>query len=93
MTRATGQAQPQLRLIGPDELPAPVTDELSLAVVTDAVETLARRRTPHRLGDTGVHLHAVASLLAQTHALLPEAVHAARDQGLSPGSRSASSSA
>jgi hypothetical protein len=73
---------PRLRLVGPDELPAPATDELSLAVVTDAVETLARLRTPYWLGDSGVHLHALASLLAQAHALLPEAVAAARAQEL-----------
>jgi hypothetical protein len=73
---------PQLRLVAPGELPAPVTDDLSLAVAADAVETLARLRTPYWLGDTGVHLHALASLLAQTHALLPAAVHAARDQDL-----------
>jgi hypothetical protein len=83
MTPATpaGPA-PRLRLVGPDELPAPVTDDPSFAVVTEAVETLARLRTPYWLGDTGVHLHALASLLAQARALLPEAVHAARDQGL-----------
>jgi hypothetical protein len=81
MTPPTGQAR-RLRLVGPDELPAPVTDDLSLAVVSDAVEALARLRTRYWLGDTGVHLHALASLLAQAHALLPEAVHAARDQGL-----------
>ena len=73
---------PRLRLVGPDDLPASVTDDLSLTVATDAVETLAKLRTPYWLGDTGVHLHALASLLAQAHALLPEAVHAARDQGL-----------
>lgn len=81
MTPATGQV-PRLRLVGPDEFPAPATDDLSLAVVTDAVEALARLRTPYWLGDSGVHLHSLASLLAQAHALLPEAVHAARDQGL-----------
>jgi hypothetical protein len=81
MTPATGPA-PRLRLIGPNELPAPTTDELSLAVVTDAVEALARLRTPHWLGDTGVHLHALASLLTQARTLLPAAVAAARDQDL-----------
>jgi hypothetical protein len=83
MTTGTGQAQqPRLRLVGPDELPAPVTDELSLTVVTDAVEALARLRAPYWLGDTGIHLHALAGLLAQAHALLPEAIHAARDHDL-----------
>jgi hypothetical protein len=81
MTPSTGQP-PQLRLVAPDELPAPVTDDLSLALLTDAVETLARLRTPYWLGDTGVHLHALASLLAQARALLPDAVADARDQDL-----------
>jgi hypothetical protein len=80
-TPTTGQA-PRLRLVRPDELPAPATDDVSLAVVNNALETLARLRTPYWLGDTSVHLHALASLLAQAHVLLPGAVHAARDQGL-----------
>lgn len=54
----------------------------SRAVLDEAVETLARLRTPYWLGDTGVRLHALASLLAQTHALLPDAVADARDQDL-----------
>ena len=72
----------RLRLVGPDDLPAPVLDEVSLAVVTEAVETIAKLRTPYWLGDTGVHLHALASLLAQARALLPDAVADARHQGL-----------
>ncbi|HYB15175.1 MAG TPA: hypothetical protein VEF71_06860 [Streptosporangiaceae bacterium] len=34
------------------------------------------------LGDSAVHLHALASLIAQAQQLLPQAVHAARDQKL-----------
>ena len=81
MTPTNGQG-PRLGLVGPDEPPAPLTDDASLAVLTEAIEALARARTPYWLGDTGVHLHALASLLAQAHALLPDAVHDARDQGL-----------
>ena len=81
MTPTNGQG-PRLGLVGPDEPPAPLTDDASL-VLTEAVDSLARARTPYWLGDTGVHLHALASLLAQAHALLPDAVHDARDQGLS----------
>jgi hypothetical protein len=48
----------------------------------DAIETLARLRTPYWLGDSSVQLHALASLLAQAEQLLPEAVHDACDQEL-----------
>jgi hypothetical protein len=59
-----------------------VLDDVSRAVLDEAVEALARLRTPYWLGDTGVHLHALASLLTQAHALLPDAVADARDQDL-----------
>jgi hypothetical protein len=90
MTPATGQA-PRPRLVGPDELPAPATDDLSLAV-TDTVETLARLRTAYWLGDTGVHLHALASLLAQAHARSPTPSQTPATRA-PPGPRSANSSA
>ena len=41
-----------------------------------------RLRHPDWHGNSGVHLHALASLLAQAYALLPKAVADARDQGL-----------
>jgi hypothetical protein len=72
----TGQT---LRLTQPDELPAPRSDADS-AVLAEAVETLAKLRTPYWLGDSAVTLHALASLIAQAHAMIPNAVHAARDQ-------------
>jgi DNA-binding NarL/FixJ family response regulator len=74
--------QPQLRVTQPDELPAPRVDTDSATVLNEAVETLARLRTPYWLGDSGVRLHALASLAAQIEALLPQAIHDARDQGL-----------
>jgi hypothetical protein len=70
----------ELRLVASQDLPAPRVDEDSLQVLTDAIETLARRRTPYWLGDSSVALHALASLLAQAKQHLPDAVHAARDQ-------------
>ena len=73
---------PPLRLAHPGQLPAPVTGDDSLAVLTDAIDTLARLRTAYWLGDSAVHLHALASLTAQAEQLLPEAVHDARDQEL-----------
>ena len=71
-----------LRITRPDELPAPRLDHHSATVLEEAVETLARLRTPYWLGDTGVRLHALASLLTQAQQLLPDAVAQARDQDL-----------
>ena len=70
-----------LRLTEPGELPAPRTDADSAAVLAEAVDTLAALRTPYWLGDSAVGLHALASLIAQAHTMIPDAVHAARDQG------------
>jgi hypothetical protein len=47
----------------------------------DAPDTLAALRTPYWLGDSAVGLHALASLIAQANKMIPDAVHAARDQG------------
>jgi hypothetical protein len=74
--------RPQLRLARPGQLPAPATGADSLQVLTDAIDTLARLRTAHWLGDSAVYLHALASLITQAQQLLPEAVHDARDQEL-----------
>ena len=70
-----------LRLTEPGELPAPRIDTDSAAVLAEAVDTLAALRTPYWLGDSAVGLHALASLIAQAHTMIPDAVHAARDQG------------
>ncbi len=74
--------QPALRLTRPGQLPPPATGPDSLQVLTDAVDSLARQRTPYWLGDSAVRPHALASLIAQAQQLLPEAVHDARDQEL-----------
>ena len=73
--------RPQLHVTGPDELPAPRIDEHSALILTEAIDSLCKLRTPHWLGDTAVHLHALASLIAQAQQILPDAVHDARDQG------------
>jgi integrase len=73
-------SQPQ-RLTEPGELPAPRTDTDGAAVLAEAVDTLAALRTPYWLGDSAVGLHALASLIAQANKMIPDAVHAARDQG------------
>ena len=74
--------QPVLRLARPGQLPAPTTGNDSLQVLNDAVDQLARLRTTYWPGDSAVHLHALASLIAQAQQLLPAAVHDARDQEL-----------
>jgi hypothetical protein len=74
--------QPALRLARPGQLPAPRTGHDSLQVLSQAIDDLARQRTAYWLGDSAVHLHALASLIAQAEQLLPQAVHDARDQEL-----------
>jgi hypothetical protein len=74
--------RPQLRLARPGQLPAPVTGPDSLQVLDEAIDQLARLRTPYWLGDSAVRLHALASLIAQAQQLLPQAVDDARDQEL-----------
>jgi hypothetical protein len=74
--------RPPLQLARPGQLPAPTTGEDSLAVLSEAIDALARLRTPYWLGDSAVRLHALASLIAQAQQLLPQAVHDARDQEL-----------
>ena len=71
---------PPLRLTRPGQLPAPATGEDSLQIITEAIDHLARLRTPYWLGDSAVRLHALTSLIAQAEQLLPDAVHDARDQ-------------
>jgi hypothetical protein len=74
--------QPALRLARPGQLPAPSTGDDSRQILSQAADSLAQARTPHWLGDSGVRLHALASLIAQAEQILPEAVHDARDQEL-----------
>lgn len=74
--------RPPLRLARPGQLPAPRTSDDSLAVLSQAIDGLARLRTASWLGDSAVRLHALASLIAQAGQLLPQAVHDARDQEL-----------
>ena len=74
--------RPPLRLARPGQLPAPASGDVSLHVLNEAFDVLARQRTAYWLGDSAVHLHALASLIAQAQQLLPQAVHDARDQEL-----------
>src|ERR1700740_112745 len=74
--------QPALRLARPGQLPAPRTGDDSLQVLNQPLDDLARLPTAYWLGDSAVHLHALASLIAQAEQLLPQAVHDARDQEL-----------
>ena len=74
--------RPPLRLTYPGQLPAPATGQDSLHVLDEAIDQLARLRTPYWPGDSAVRLHALASLITQAQQLLPQAVHDARDQEL-----------
>jgi hypothetical protein len=74
--------RPPLRLTRPGQLPAPRTGDDSRQVLNQAIDDLARQRTAYWLGDSAVHLHALASLITQAEQLLPQAVHDARDQEL-----------
>jgi hypothetical protein len=74
--------RPPLRLARPGQLPAPTAGPDSLQVLDEAIDQLARLRTAYWLGDSGVRLHALASLIAQAEQLLPQAVHDAHDQEL-----------
>jgi hypothetical protein len=74
--------QPTLRVTRPGQLPASRTSDDSLLVLNQAIDDLARQRTAYWLGDSAVHLHALASLIAQAEQLLPQAVHHALDQEL-----------
>jgi hypothetical protein len=71
-----------LRLTRPGQLPAPATGDDSLEILSQAIDTLAQLRTAYWLGDSAVHQHALASLIAQAEQLLPQAVRDARDQEL-----------
>jgi hypothetical protein len=89
-TRTRHEPVPGLRLTRPGQLPSPEPTTTALDVITDAIDSLAQRRTPYWPGDSAVRLHALASLITQAEQLLPRAVHDARDQELT-WTRSASS--
>ena len=82
--------RPPIRLARPGQLPAPVTGDDSLQVLTDAIDQLARLRTPYWLGDSAVHLHALpaSSPKPSSSCPRPSTTPATRN---SPGPRSASS--
>jgi hypothetical protein len=69
-----------LHLTQPGDLPAPRADADSAAVLAEAVQNLAKLRTPYWLGDSAVTLHTLASLITQADRALHDAVAAARDQ-------------
>jgi hypothetical protein len=74
--------RPPLRLARPGQPPAPAAGPDSLQITGEAIDQLARLRTPYWLGDSAVRLHALTSLITQAQQLLPQAVHDARDQEL-----------
>jgi hypothetical protein len=66
-----------------DHFIAPVGGEDAERVLEDAVESLGRLRGLEWLGDAGVTVHLLASLIVQAEARLPRAVADARDQDYS----------
>ncbi len=72
--------RPALRLANAADMPAPRADDDSALVLQQALDDLARRRTAYWLGDSGVRLHALSSLIRQAHQMLPAAIDDARDQ-------------
>jgi len=61
----------------------PCVDDDSAIALSEAIETLGNLRGLFWLGDAGVELHLLASLLQQAQARLPDAVAQARDQDYS----------
>ena len=74
--------RPALRLTSADDMPAPHADDDSALVLEQTFDDLAQLRTAYWLGDSGVRLHALASLIRQAHQMLPAAIADARDQEL-----------
>ena len=74
--------RPDLRLTNVDDMPAPRADDDSALVLEHALDDLSRLRTAYWLGDSGVRLHTLASLISQAHQMLPTAIDDARDQEL-----------
>ena len=56
----------------------PVIDDDSAAALEDAIDQLSANRSPLGQGHAGLRLHALASLIAQAQALLPDAIADAR---------------
>jgi len=82
--------RPPLRLARPGQLPAPTTGDDSLQVLDDAIDQLARLRTPYWLGDSAVRLHALASLIPRPSSSCPRPSTTPATRN-SPGPRSANS--
>jgi hypothetical protein len=74
--------RPALRLTSADDMPAPRADDDSALVLERALDDLARLRTAYWLGDSGVRLHALASLMRQVDQMLPATIDNAREQEL-----------
>ena len=63
--------QPAPRPTRPGQLPAPRTGDDSLQILSQAIDSLAQPRTACWPGDPPVHLHALASLIAQAEQAMP----------------------
>ncbi len=58
-----------------------VIDDDSAQAIDDAVEHLSSCRSPLNRGDGALAVHVLVSLINQAHALVPDAVAEALDQG------------
>jgi hypothetical protein len=63
-----------------DRCAIPFTDEHTMVIVQQAVESLVLLRSPLQLGDAGATISALVSLAAEIDARIPDAVADARDQ-------------
>ncbi|MGH2669157.1 MAG: hypothetical protein ACRDH5_08605 [bacterium] len=59
----------------------PYTDDDTVALIDDAVESLVLLRSPMHLGDAAATISALVSLAAEADSRIPDAVADARDQG------------
>jgi hypothetical protein len=71
-------APSEFHRLGCDRTLHPYLDEVTLALVEEAVDSLACLRGSGR-GDAGAALSALASLIAEAHSRLPDAVADARE--------------
>jgi hypothetical protein len=69
-----------MREVRRDHYIAPATAEDTSVVLESAIESLGKLRGLEWVGDAGVTLHLLASLIAEARARVPRAVADARDQ-------------
>jgi hypothetical protein len=63
-----------------DETTIPYTDDATMTLIEQAVETLVLLRAPMSLGDAAATISVLVSLITEADSQLPDAVTDARDQ-------------